>query len=84
MIRPFLATGVAAALLLGFAWAGPAAAQARKPVACSKIMDLCMKRAGDGHAGICEDMYSQARNTREWPATIEPDGTRHEPVPCIP
>ena len=57
-------------------WAeSPALAQQSHKTACSKIMDMCMKRAGDGHAGVCEDMYSQARNTGVWPATAEPDGT---------
>ena len=73
----------ALALLLMVAGGAPAAyAQAKKPVACSKIMDICMKRAGSGHAGVCEDMYSQARNTGVWPATAEEDGTTHAPVPC--
>jgi hypothetical protein len=69
--------------ILAAGWLGPSAsAQTKKPIACSKIMDLCMKRAGNGHAGVCEDMYSQARNTGVWPATAEEDGTAHAPVPC--
>jgi hypothetical protein len=61
----------------------PAFAQTRK-TACSKIFDMCMKRAGDGHAAICEDMYESAKRTGAWQATQEPDGTRHPPVPCTP
>lgn len=74
----------AAFLVLGALAAGPAAAQQQRKVACSKIMDMCMKRAGNGHAAICEDMYSQARNTGVWPSTQEPDGTKHDAVPCTP
>lgn len=81
--RPLVTATAAAAILFAASAAGPAQAQqVRKPVACSKIMDICMRRAGDGHAGVCEDMYSQARNTGVWPATAEPDGTQHAPVPC--
>ena len=84
MTKPVFAIALATALVLGVVSTGSAGAQARKPVACSKIMDMCMKRAGDGHAAICEDMYSQAKNTRLWPATVEPDGSKHDPVPCSP
>ena len=63
----------------------PAGAQdGKRPIKCSSIMDICMKRAGDGHAGICDDMYSVAKNTGHWQATEEPDGTKHGPVPCTP
>jgi hypothetical protein len=73
-------TGVAC---MALAVGAPAGAQERK-TACSKIMDMCMKRAGSGHAAICEDMYSTARKTGAWPATQEPDGTKHAPVPRTP
>ena len=76
-----IAAALGALLTVGCV-APSASAQTRKPVACSKIMDMCMKRAGNGHAGVCEDMYSQARNTGVWPATAEDDGTTHAPVPC--
>jgi len=80
-IKLSAAAGVAC---LGLALANaPASAQERK-TACSKIMDICMKRAGSGHAAICEDMYSTAKRTGAWPATQEPDGTKHAPVPCTP
>ena len=74
---------VAFGAALAVALVAPAAAQQRK-TACAKIMDICMKRAGDGHAGICQDMYDQAKRTGEWPATQEPDGTTHAAVPCAP
>jgi hypothetical protein len=71
-------------VLVGTALAGaPALAQGKKTT-CAKIMDICMKRAGDGHAAICEEMYENARRTGEWQATVEPDGTKHPPVPCTP
>ena len=60
------------------------AQEARKPVSCDSIMALCMKRAGDGHAGICQDMLQQARNSGRWPATEEPNGKKHSAVPCAP
>ncbi len=79
-----VAAALAGALFFS-GFASPAGAQeARKKVSCDSIMALCMKRAGDGHAGICEDMLSQARNTGRWPATQEPDGKKHPPVPCTP
>lgn len=83
-MRPFLPSFLAGALAVTLAGAFPAAAQQGRKVACSKIMDMCMKRAGNGHAAICEDMYSQARNTGAWPPTQEPDGTKHAAVPCTP
>ena len=81
--RPLVIATAAAAILFAASGSGPAQSQqSRKPAVCSKIMDICMRRAGDGHAGVCEDMYSQARNTGVWPATVEPDGTTHPPIPC--
>ena len=75
---------IAGMMILTAAAGSPAFAKQEQKIACSKIMDMCMKRAGDGAAGICEDMYSQAKNTGEWPATAEPDGTAHPPTPCTP
>lgn len=81
----FVAVALAGALFLPVLAPTAAGAQeGRKKVSCDSIMALCMKRAGDGHAGICEDMLSQARNTGRWPATQEPDGKKHPPVPCTP
>ena len=76
-----LAAGLA--MLAGLAAVSAIAQEARK-TACAKIMDICMKRAGDGHAAICEEMYAEAKRTGVWQATAEPDGTRHPPVPCTP
>ena len=78
--KHYLSVAIGAVLAATYVVA-PAAAQHRK-TACSKIMELCMKRAGDGHAAICEDMYSQARRTGEWPPTQEPNGQKHDAVPC--
>ncbi len=44
-----------------FAAGGVAQAQERKKPTCQSIMNICMKRAGSGHAGICEDMFAQAK-----------------------
>lgn len=75
------ALGVFAAIALA---GGATAQEARKAPACASIMAICMKRAGAGHAGICEDMYRQARNTGQWPATEEPNGRKHPATPCTP
>lgn len=63
--------------------AAPTQAAAGK-TSCEKIFKICMKRAGSGHAAICEDLYSQAKRTGVWPATEDEHGKKYAPVPCIP
>ena len=58
-------------------------AQERKP-ACAALFAICMKRAGAGHAGVCEDMHAQARNSGVWPAAQDLDGKPYPPTPCRP
>ncbi|MDE2578815.1 MAG: hypothetical protein KGL46_08435 [Hyphomicrobiales bacterium] len=73
-------------LIAAQTWAQKTSAQAvsaheRRP-ACASIMRICMKRAGAGHANICEDMFSQAKNSGVWPATQDEEGRHHAAVPC--
>lgn len=64
--------------------AASAPAEAAGKTTCKQIFDICMKRAGSGHAAICEDMYAQARRNGQWQATEDEQGHKYPPVPCTP
>ena len=51
-------------------------------MSCQKIYDICMKRAGSGHAAICQDMFDQAKRTGLWPAAQDERGVQHDATPC--
>ena len=70
--------------LAAFMAGGVAQAQERKRPTCQSIMNICMKRAGSGHAGVCEDMFAQAKANHQWPETEDEQGVRRPPVPCTP
>ncbi len=63
---------------------GVAQAQERKRPTCQSIFNICMKRAGDGHAAICQDMYASAKANGQWQETVDEQGVRRPPVPCTP
>jgi len=70
--------------LAALAGGGVAQAQERKKPSCQSIMNICMKRAGSGHAAICEDMFANAKAKGEWQETVDEQGVRRPPVPCTP
>ena len=79
-----LALGTVNLAVVGTAIVGsatPALAQQKKTT-CASILAICLKRAGDGHAGICEDMHSQAVNSGTWPPTQDEQGKKYAAVPC--
>ncbi|MFV0281775.1 MAG: hypothetical protein ACK5JM_13580 [Rhodoblastus sp.] len=80
------AISLLALVVATFAYGGAsqADAQTRKPGSCKAIYNICMKRAGAGHAAICEDMYRSARANGEWQETIDENGVKRPPVPCTP
>ncbi len=63
---------------------GAAQAQDRKKPSCQSIFNICMKRAGSGHAAICQDMFATAKANAEWQETVDEKGVRRPPVPCTP
>ncbi|MCB1543566.1 MAG: hypothetical protein H6872_11100 [Methylobacteriaceae bacterium] len=63
---------------------GVAQAQEKKKPSCRSIFNICMKRAGSGHAAICEDMYAMARSKGEWQETQDENGVRYPAMPCTP
>ena len=63
---------------------GVAQAQEKKKPTCQSIFNICMKRAGDGHAAICQDMYAAAKANHQWQATVDEQGVHRAPVPCTP
>jgi len=67
-----------------FAAGGAAQAQEKRKPSCQSIFNICMKRAGSGHAAICEDMFANAKANREWQATVDEQGVHRPPVPCTP
>ena len=67
-----------------FAASGVAQAQEKKKPSCRSIFNICMKRAGSGHAAICEDMFAMARSKGEWQETQDENGVRYPKVPCTP
>lgn len=74
-----------AILVLGlFAASGAAQAQEKKKPSCQSIFNICMKRAGSGHAAICEDMFRSAKANGQWQATVDEQGVHRPPVPCTP
>ncbi|MFT4096266.1 MAG: hypothetical protein QM651_04040 [Rhodoblastus sp.] len=64
--------------------ASAAQAQEKKKPSCQSIFNICMKRAGDGHAAICQDMYASAKSNGQWQETVDEQGVRRPPVPCTP
>ncbi|MFO1136642.1 MAG: hypothetical protein U1E30_15805 [Rhodoblastus sp.] len=70
--------------LAAFMAGGVAQAQERKRPTCQSIFNICMKRAGSGHAAICEEMFAQAKANHEWQATVDENGVHRGPVPCTP
>ncbi|HMN74382.1 MAG TPA: hypothetical protein PKA55_21165 [Rhodoblastus sp.] len=63
---------------------GAAQAQEKKKPSCQSIFNICMKRAGSGHAAICQDMFASAKANGEWQATVDEQGVHRPPVPCTP
>ncbi len=67
-----------------FAAGGAAQAQEKKKPSCQSIFNICMKRAGSGHAAICQDMFAMAKSKGEWQETQDENGVRYAAVPCTP
>ena len=70
--------------LAAFGVGGVAQAQEKKKPSCQSIMNICMKRAGSGHAAVCEDMFANAKAKGQWQETVDEQGVRRAAVPCNP